>query len=65
MSVAHFSSKEKFLLRSKFNLNSFIAVSLEVQPYLLTPLKNSDDVVRQIGEFTERLPANVPVQKSN
>lgn len=53
ISVAHSSSKEKFLLPSKFNFNSFIAVNLEVQPYLLTPLKDSDDVVKQIGEFTE------------
>ena len=59
MSVAHFSSKEKFLLHSKFNLDSFIAVKLEVQPYLLTPLKKLDDVVEHIREFTEHLQANV------
>lgn len=55
--VAYFSSKEKLILRFKSYFNSFIAVKLEVQPYLVTPLRNSCDVVRQISQFTEHLQA--------
>ena len=64
MSLTHFSSKEKSLLRSKFYFNSFIAVKLEVQPYLLTSLKDPYDVAKQIGEFTEYLRATASVEKS-